>query len=72
MALGVRTRMKKIHGWLILFIGYVFGLFGVTILLAYLSNFVDIIDANPFVILVFISTFALNLMGAYVIHRSIE
>jgi hypothetical protein len=64
--------MKKIHGWLILFIGYAFGLLGLTILLAYLSNFVNIIDANPFVILVFACTLALNLIGAYVIHRSLD
>ena len=63
--------MKKIHGWLIIFTGYAFGLLGLTILLAYLSDFVNIIDANPFVILVFVSTLMLNLLGAYVIHRSI-
>ena len=62
--------MKKIHGWFIIFVGYAFALFGVAILLSYLQNFISILDANPYVIMIFVCTLALNLMGAYVIHRS--
>lgn len=64
--------MRKIHGWFIIFVGYAFGLFGVAILIAYLENFISILDANPYVIMIFVFTIALNLMGAYVIHRSTE
>jgi hypothetical protein len=64
--------MRKLHGWLIIFIGYAFGLFGLIILVSYLENFINILDANPYVILMFVCTLALNLMGAYVIHRSNE
>jgi len=64
--------MKKIHGWFIIFVGYAFGLFGLAILISYLQNFISIFDANPYVILIFVCTVALNLMGAYVIHRSEE
>jgi fumarate reductase subunit C len=62
--------MKKIHGWFIIFVGYAFGLFGLAILISYLQNFISILDANPYVIMIFVCTLTLNLMGAYVIHRS--
>ena len=62
--------MKKIHGWFIIFVGYAFGLLGVAILISYLENFISIVDANPYVIMIFVCTLALNIMGAYVIHRS--
>ena len=62
--------MKKIHGWFMIFTGYAFALLGLAILLAYLQNFIRIMDANPYVILIFVCTLALNLMGAYVIHKS--
>jgi hypothetical protein len=62
--------MKKIHGWFIIFIGYAFSLLGIVILIAYLESFINIIDANPYVISMFVCSLALNLMGAYVIHRS--
>jgi len=61
--------MKKIHGWFIIFIGYVFSLLAIAILISYLETFMSIIDANPYVILMFLSSLALNLIGAYVIHR---
>jgi fumarate reductase subunit C len=62
--------MKKIHGWFIIFVGYAFGLLGLAILISYLENFISIVDANPYVIMIFVCTLALNIMGAYVIHRS--
>lgn len=62
--------MKKIHGWFIIFTGYVFSLLAIAILIAYLESFLHIINANPYVILMFICSLALNLIGAYVIHRS--
>jgi hypothetical protein len=62
--------MKKIHGWFMIFTGYAFGLFGLAILVSYLQTFINILGVNPYVILVFVCTLALNLMGAYVIHRS--
>jgi len=64
--------MKKIHGWFIIFIGYAFGLLTVVILITYLENFMNIIAANPYVILMFVCSLALNVIGAYVIHRSEE
>lgn len=64
--------MKKIHGWFMIFTAYAFALLGLAILLAYLQNFVRIIDANPYVILIFVCTLALNLLGAYVIHNSAD
>jgi len=64
--------MRKIHGWLMIFIAYAFGLFGIVILISYLENFVNILAENPYVILIFVCTLALNLIGAYVIHRSNE
>ena len=64
--------LRKIHGWLMIFIAYVFGLFGIIILISYLENFVNILVENPYVILIFVCTLALNLIGAYVIHRSSE
>jgi predicted tellurium resistance membrane protein TerC len=64
--------MKKIHGWFIIFTGYVFGLLAIAILIAYLQNFMSIIQANPYVILMFICSIALNIMGAYVIQRCKE
>jgi hypothetical protein len=64
--------MKKIHGWFMIFTAYAFALLGLAILLAYLQNFVWIMDANPYVILIFICTLALNLLGAYVIHKSAD
>lgn len=64
--------MRKIHGWFMIFIGYAFGLLGLAILLAYLQSFIRIMDANPYVILIFVCTLTLNLMGAYVIHQSAE
>jgi predicted tellurium resistance membrane protein TerC len=66
----VREPMRKIHGWFIIFTGYAFSLLAVAILIAYLETFINILDANPYVILIFICAIALNLMGAYVIHRS--
>jgi fumarate reductase subunit C len=62
--------MKKIHGWFIIFVAYAFALFAVAILISYLQNFINILNANPYVIMIFVCTLALNLMGAYVIHRS--
>jgi len=62
--------MKKIHGWFIIFLGYVFSLLALAILIIYLQNFLEIINVNPYVIMMFISSIALNLIGAYVIHRS--
>jgi len=67
-----REPMKKIHGWFIIFIGYVFSLLAIAILIAYLQNFMSIIGANPYVILMFLCSLALNVMGAYVIHRCKE
>jgi len=64
--------MRKIHGWFMIFAGYAFALLGLAILLAYLQNFIQIMDVNPYVLLIFVCTLALNLMGAYVIHRSAE
>jgi hypothetical protein len=64
--------MRKIHGWFMIFAGYAFTLLGLAILLAYLQNFVQIMNVNPYVLLIFVCTLALNLMGAYVIHRSTE
>jgi len=64
--------MKKIHGWFIIFLGYAFGLLSIAILIAYLQNFMSIISANPYVILMFLCSLALNIMGAYVIHRCQE
>jgi hypothetical protein len=64
--------MRKIHGWFMVFAGYAFGLLGLAILLAYLQNFVQILNVNPYVLLIFVCTLALNLMGAFVIHRSTE
>lgn len=64
--------MKKIHGWFMIFTAYAFALLGLAILLAYLQNFVTIMDANPYVILIFVCTLALNLLGAYVIHNSAD
>jgi hypothetical protein len=55
-----------------IFTAYAFALLGLAILLAYLQNFVRIMDANPYVILIFVCTLALNLMGAYVIHKSAD
>jgi predicted tellurium resistance membrane protein TerC len=62
--------MKKIHGWFIIFLGYVFSLLAISILITYLENFLQIVNANPYVILMFVSSLGLNLIGAYVIHRS--
>ena len=62
--------MKKIHGWFIIFIGYVFSLLAIAILIIYLENFLQIMNVNPYVILIFVFSVALNLIGAYVIHRS--
>jgi predicted tellurium resistance membrane protein TerC len=62
--------MRKIHGWFIIFTGYAFSLLAVAILIVYLQNFLNILDTNPYVILIFLCAIALNLMGAYVIHRS--
>ena len=62
--------MNKIHGWFIIFLGYVFGLLSVAILIAYLQNFMSILEANPYVILMFICSIALNVIGAYVIQRA--
>jgi hypothetical protein len=62
--------MKKIHGWFIIFVGYGFGLLAITILIIYLENFMSILAANPYVIMVFLCSLALNIIGAYVIHRS--
>ena len=64
--------MKKIHGWFIIFLGYVFGLLAIAILIVYLQDFMSIVTANPYVILMFISSLALNVIGAYVIHRCTE
>jgi hypothetical protein len=64
--------MKKIHGWFIIFIGYVFGLLSIAILIAYLETFMSIIVANPYVILMFLCSLGLNLIGAFVIHRSTD
>jgi hypothetical protein len=64
--------MKKIHGWFMIFTAYAFALLGLAILLAYLKNFVTIMDANPYVILIFVCTLGLNLLGAYVIHNSAD
>ena len=62
--------MRKIHGWFMIFTAYAFGLLAVAILVSYLENFVNILNENPYVILIFLCTVALNLMGAYVLHRS--
>jgi predicted tellurium resistance membrane protein TerC len=64
--------MRKVHGWFMIFAGYAFALLGLAILLAYLQNFVQIMNANPYVLMIFVCTLGLNLMGAYVIHRSTE
>jgi hypothetical protein len=64
--------MKKIHGWFIIFLGYAFGLLAIAILIAYLQNFVSIMTENPYVVLMFLSSLGLNIIGAYVIHRSEE
>jgi len=66
----IREPMRKIHGWFIIFTGYAFSLLAVAILISYLENFINILYANPYVILIFICAIAINLMGAYVIHRS--
>jgi hypothetical protein len=65
-------RMKKIHGWFMIFCGYAFALLGLAILLTYLQSFIMIMEVNPYVILVFVCTLILNLLGAYVIHKSAE
>ena len=64
--------MRKIHGWFMIFTAYAFALLAVAILISYLENFVNIFVENPYVILIFLCTVALNLLGAYVIHRSAE
>jgi len=62
--------MKKIHGWFIIFLGYAFGLLTIAILIAYLENFIDIVEDNQYIILMFLCSLGLNIIGAYVIHRS--
>ena len=62
--------MRKIHGWFMVFTAYAFGLLAVVILIAYVNDFVNILNENPYVILLFLCTIVLNLMGAYVLHRS--
>ncbi|HMK83202.1 MAG TPA: hypothetical protein VK503_05760 [Candidatus Bathyarchaeia archaeon] len=61
--------MKKIHGWFIIFIGYAFGLLTIAILVSYLETFMNILIDNPYVILMFLCSLMLNLIGAYVIQR---
>jgi len=64
--------MRKIHGWYILFVGYVFQLLGMSILVSYLQPTVNIIAQNPHVLMTIVLGMVLGAMGTYVVHRSTE
>ena len=62
--------MRKIHGWYIFFVGYVFQLLGIVLLLQYAQMFINILAMNPYLLLAISCGMLLTLMGTYVIHRS--
>ena len=67
--------MRKIHGWYILFVGYVFQLLGIAVLVSYLGVRVapvNIIGENPYALVTIILGMALGVMGTYVVHRSTQ
>jgi hypothetical protein len=65
--------MRKIYGWFINFIGYVFALLGITLLVVYLQNLcVSIFVENPYLIWTLICALILNMIGTYVVHRGTE
>jgi len=64
--------MRKTHGWYIVFVGYVFELLGISILVSYLQSTVNVVAQNPYVLLTIILGMILGAMGTYVVHRSTQ